>query len=304
MIVSSDIVTRYQWSGAAESFEITFETKIELGKAKYVRVSWVDDVGNTFVGTEGVHYTIHRSTVTMNALSNPDPGGYVLVLERDTSITQEVELMKNGVTDLKVIERIADKLTMISQEISAIGQRSLQRPGSDENQWTTLPPEASRAGRFLAFDSQGRPLAAAGITGVPTTAWALELLASQSGAEAWEYLSPLQLPLVTYSEKVIDLTWDSETQSINLSEALIYTISLESDVTTLSFTGAPAGRATSFTIKIHQDDDHEITWPASVQWADDGIIPYIGASGKEYILTFMTFNGSSWYGFLAGGDFE
>ena len=188
MIINQLDADRYIWSGDAASFDITFEVKIEAGKAKYLRVSWVNIGGTETVGVEGVHYTVAGVRVHMAALSNPSPSGYTLVLQRNTSITQEVDLIKNGVTDLETLERMADKLTMILQEIAAIRERSLRRPVSDEGPWGDLPPELTRSNKFLAFDVDGVPMAAAGVPDLPTTGWAAGLLQQPDQESARDYI--------------------------------------------------------------------------------------------------------------------
>ena len=188
MILSQLEADRYIWDGSLQVFEITFEVKTDADGAKYIRVQWVDSLGNTTVGQQGVHYTVSGLGVTMKALSNPSPGGYTVVISRDTDITQEVQLLRNGVTDLHTLERMSDKLTMIVQELLHLQERTLRRPITDENEWGELPAEDTRAGRLLSFNSAGNPIAVTGVTGIPTTEWAEGLLEQMTAEEARDYI--------------------------------------------------------------------------------------------------------------------
>lgn len=188
MILSQLEADRYLWDGSAQTFEITFEVKTGADGAKYIRVQWVDSLGYTTVGQQGVGYTVSGLGVTMNALSNPSPAGYTLVISRDTDITQEVQLLRNGVTDLHTLERMSDKLTMIVQELVTLHERTLRRPITDENEWGELPSEGTRSGRLMAFNSTGKPIAATGVAGVPATEWAEGLLGQMNAEEARDYI--------------------------------------------------------------------------------------------------------------------
>ena len=102
-----------------------------------------------------------------------------------------------------------------------------------------------------------------------------------------------------YVETVATDTWDSTTESVNLQNGNVHSVSITSDVTTLTFTNPRAG-AHSFTLVIAQGEVlKDITWPASVDWATGG--EPVMAINKTYWLTFVTLNGGTdWVGFMAG----
>ena len=64
-----------------------------------------------------------------------------------------------------------------------------------------------------------------------------------------------------------------------------------------TFINAPSGRAATFNLIITNGGSATITWPASVKWTD-AAAPTLTASGVD-VLTFMTPNGTTWYGTLA-----
>jgi len=113
------------------------------------------------------------------------------------------------------------------------------------------------------------------------------------------------LSLKTYSEEVVTSTWGSATQTVDLSSALVHNITNNSEVTSLTFANAPANKATSFTLILNiVDNGATVAWPSSVKWPDDNLAPTINIANRTFIFSFMTPNGgTTWYGFLAGGDF-
>ena len=113
------------------------------------------------------------------------------------------------------------------------------------------------------------------------------------------------LRLQTYTENVVFQQWDSAAQVLDLSQASFFDVTIHTDITNLSFTNAPVGGSTSFTLIIKQlGTGHNIFWPSSVKWADENIEPVINIRNRTFILSFLTTtSGSTWYGFLSGGDF-
>lgn len=157
MIINQLDADRYLWDGNPATFDITFEVKIRNGKAQNVSVVWIDIGGNYNDGVVDVDYTVSGTQVSMLGIAEPSLDGYELILYRDTDITQEMELIKNGVTDLKTLEMMSDKVTMILQEISMLKQNTLLRPRFEQSTWGAIPSAAVRGDRILGFDADGVP---------------------------------------------------------------------------------------------------------------------------------------------------
>ena len=126
-------------------------------------------------------------TVTMII---PPATGETLVIYRDPPLTQAVDAVNGDPFDVDVtVESPVDKLTMIAQR-----QRTLQRNAlriSDADTATdpdtlTLPIKTSRASKFLAFDANGAPIAAAGTSASlgPVSAFMNTLLDDADAATA------------------------------------------------------------------------------------------------------------------------
>lgn len=86
------------------------------------------------------------------------------------------------------------------------------------------------------------------------------------------------------------------TSEIDLSKGVVFSKTVSAD-TVFTFINAPSGRAATFNLIITNGGSATITWPASVKWTD-AAAPALTASGVD-VLTFMTPNGTTWYGTLA-----
>lgn len=89
---------------------------------------------------------------------------------------------------------------------------------------------------------------------------------------------------------------DLTTSEIDLSKGVVFSKTVSAD-TVFTFTNAPSGRAATFNLIITNGGSATITWPASVKWTD-AAAPELTASGVD-VLTFMTPNGTTWYGTVA-----
>ena len=86
------------------------------------------------------------------------------------------------------------------------------------------------------------------------------------------------------------------TSEIDLSKGVVFSKTVSAD-TVFTFINAPSGRAATFNLIITNGGSATITWPASVKWTD-AAVPTLTASGVD-VLTFMTPNGTTWYGTVA-----
>ena len=85
---------------------------------------------------------------------------YELIIDRAVAVEQPTVYKKGRALDLSVIGDSFDKLTMILQDYIATAIRGLLLPVGESN--LTLPLAANRALKYLFFDSDGNPTAAAG----------------------------------------------------------------------------------------------------------------------------------------------
>lgn len=94
------------------------------------------------------------------------------------------------------------------------------------------------------------------------------------------------------------------TETIDLASGAVHRIVLD-DNCTLTFTGAAADVAYSFTLIVVQDGGggNTITWPASVDWPGAAAPTLSSGGGDVDVFTFLTTDGGTiWLGFTAGQD--
>lgn len=113
----------------------------------------------------GTNYTVTGAgvltggTVTMTAAP---AAGTTLVISRNVPLTQETDLQPNDRLPAETLEQSIDKLTMITQQLDEVNDRTIKFPLSDSSSISpSLPSSSDRAGKFLKFDSTGAPIAAA-----------------------------------------------------------------------------------------------------------------------------------------------
>lgn len=112
---------------------------------------------------------------------------YAISIVRNMPIQQTSDIRNQGDFYPEVHEDTFDKMVMLVQQMQDMLDRSLKVRTTDYTSSLELPTVADRAGNFLAFDSNGDPIAStAGLdTGVvPVTAYTITLLAAATAAAA------------------------------------------------------------------------------------------------------------------------
>lgn len=96
-------------------------------------------------------------------------------------------------------------------------------------------------------------------------------------------------------------TISTNTLTIDCSQGNVFAVSLNQNITTLTFTNVPASPiAYSFILAFTIGAGTSITWPASVKWAN-AVPPVLSPDTGTDIFTFVTWTGgSTWYAFVAG----
>lgn len=117
--------------------------------------------------TFGADYTV--SGVGSQSGGNVDlvaplPANYTLTIRREIAIVQSTDLRNQGAYFAETHESVFDRLTKIAQQLKETLNRTLKLSKAEVGSETafTLPAAASRANKFLGFDANGDPVAAAG----------------------------------------------------------------------------------------------------------------------------------------------
>ena len=101
-------------------------------------------------------------TVTYPLTGPAISAGTLLTVTRIVPYEQTVTLTNQGPLYPQTMEQGLDLLELQIQQIETAQEYSIQAPVSDINPPSVLPSSASRASKFLFFDTQGNPTAVAG----------------------------------------------------------------------------------------------------------------------------------------------
>lgn len=182
---------RYSYAGNGVTTDFAYSSRF-LANADLVVISVNDTTGVETIKTLTTDYTVtgagdaNGGTVTM--LAAPATGA-TLVIYNDPSVTQAVDLVNNDSFDVNVaVETPLDRLTLIARRIKEIVVRSLRQPEGDTADIGALPTAADRASKFLGFNSSGDPIALAGTTEVPVSAFMVTVLDDSNASEARDTL--------------------------------------------------------------------------------------------------------------------
>lgn len=147
----------YTGDGTSTSFAVTFAFFVAADLIVYV----TDTSGNTTTKVLNTDYTVtggSDSTGTVVFGSAP-ASGYTIQIVRSVPYTQPDTFINNDDLDATVWMQAIDRLTMLAQQNNFDGSRSITQPAADTASMAALPTKASRAGKYLAFDSNGNPTA-------------------------------------------------------------------------------------------------------------------------------------------------
>jgi hypothetical protein len=147
---------------------VDFDFDFKVFSEDDVRVVLTDDDG-----VESVLTLTNDYTVALNADQENNPGGTVttgatyaagntITIDGALAYEQQTELTNRGGFFPKVIERSLDRLTILTQQLKKLADRSLKQPVSDTAAIGELPTKGNRASKFLFFNADGDPTAAAG----------------------------------------------------------------------------------------------------------------------------------------------
>jgi hypothetical protein len=150
---------RWDYTSGAAQTAFPYDSKIFAGSDLKVYVNGVlktltTDYSVTNVGVDTGGNVVFNAGLT---------GGDKVALVKDVPATQLSALGAAGKLPSGAIENALDKVTVIAQSVVEKIRRALAFPEGDAATLSsTLPASAARAAKFLAFDAQGQPIAAAG----------------------------------------------------------------------------------------------------------------------------------------------
>ena len=183
MTISSTI-NRWAYNGDGSTTVFPYTNKIFAASDLVVTVGGAAQVLNTDYTVSGVGA---ESGGSVTFTSAPASGTGNVIVVRSVPYTQGTDIPEGGAFPSSSVEDGFDKVTVLSQQVKDSLDRSMVQPDSDTTSIGELPASASRASKFLAFDSSGDPIASTGPTGdssIPVSAFIETLLDDANAAAA------------------------------------------------------------------------------------------------------------------------
>lgn len=176
----SATTSRWAYTGNGVTTAFTYDNLIFASTDLKV---YLDGVLQTLTTHYSVSGALDEDGGEVTFVTAPSNGASVVIV-RDVPATQLTAIADGDAFPASVVNRAFDKLDVLSQQLEAAVGRTLRQPDSDAADLDTLPVKASRASKFLAFDADGDPIAAAGTSANlgPVSAFVDTLLPAASAA--------------------------------------------------------------------------------------------------------------------------
>jgi hypothetical protein len=142
--------------------------------------------GASTLQTITTHYTVSGgagTTGTVTMVTAP-ASTETLVILRVLPYTQTDDYVNNDINDAEVLEDRLDKLTMLTQQLDEVDERSLKLSSAETGAAALTELPFDRASKFLAFDASKNPIASAGTTETPVSAFMATVLDDTTAADA------------------------------------------------------------------------------------------------------------------------
>ncbi len=154
-IIIGDISPRIQYTADGKQKEFIYpfpifednDLEVFIGDERQVRGFTLTGAGESQGGTL--------------TFTRPPPAQAIVTLRRHVPVKRTTDFQEGGAFRAKVINDELDRMTAQIQQIEVEASRGLKLSPSDAVEGLTLPPAATRKGKLLGFDPQGRPVAEA-----------------------------------------------------------------------------------------------------------------------------------------------
>ena len=165
-ISSATTKASYAGNGSTTAFAYGFKIFADADLKVIIRAS----DGTETTKTLTTHYTVSGAgsasggNVTFTS-GNIPASGETVVIKRELALTQSTDYVANDPFPAESHEDALDRLTMIAQQQQEVFDRAVVLPETDTAS-TTIPNSVTRASKYLAFNSSGDFIAAAGTADV------------------------------------------------------------------------------------------------------------------------------------------
>lgn len=185
MTISSTVSrVSYSGNGVTTVFSFPYLFLVEADLIVVLR----DALGVETTKTLTTHYTTSGAGVqsggSVTMLTAPAVGE-TLVIYRNPSLTQDLDLVDGDPLPVEPVEKRLDKLTMFSQRLADQISRSLVQKETDSAVDLSIPLLADRVSMYAGYDASGKPIAVAALSGtIAATAFIQTLLDDTTAAIA------------------------------------------------------------------------------------------------------------------------
>lgn len=193
MTISSTVSrVSYSGNGVTTVFSFPYLFLVEADLIVVLR----DALGVETTKTLTTHYTTSGAGVqsggSVTMLTAPAVGE-TLVIYRNPSLTQDLDLVDGDPLPVEPVEKRLDKLTMFSQRLADQISRSLVQKETDSAVDLSIPLLADRVSMYAAYDSDGKPIAVTALSAtLGATAFIQTLLDDTTAAIARTTLDAAQ----------------------------------------------------------------------------------------------------------------
>lgn len=195
------------------------------------------------------------------------PTGSQISIVGDRSIQRTTDFTTGGDLFATSLNDELDSLTIFAQQNAESVSRALLAPPNDPTSIDMqLPVLSERADKYLAFDSNGDPIA------VPTP---------DGFTEAINLLNLQSIYTVTNG-------------TVNCSQGYYFKTNVSAN-TTFTFNNIPQDKAYAMTIEVAYTSG-TVTWPAGVRWENNSTAPTLLANRSSVFNFITTTNGTRWFG--------
>lgn len=201
----------YTGNGSSTAFAVSFPFH---SQADLVVVETIIATGVSTTKTITTHYTISGTTDALGHYSNGGTVNFLaapasterVTIYRDPTRTQPLDLQDASSFPAENVEAQFDYVTMLVQRVSDLIGRSARQPDGDSANITVLPSSVDRASKFLAFDGNGDPIAAAGTSAnlTPVSTFINTLLDDANAADARTTLGAASATDLDADELILD----------------------------------------------------------------------------------------------------
>lgn len=217
-------------------------------------------------------------------------------------IQEEKVTVQNSGDEVQIISQGATRLASLTDvDISSLADGDFIQYQSSSGKWENVTASvvftSLGLGTIATQDADSVAITGGSIGGITAT-----------GSFNFADFQLIRPELKDYAETRPTPSSSSNTLTLDLTTGNVFEVTLTENVTTLTISNPPAtGKGGSFTLILKQNGSggHTFNWPASLRWASGNAPTLTTAANAVDILTFITTDaGTTWYGFLAGGDMQ